>query len=70
MNIAQTVKINRQIMKLIKSKYTELFPAAYSTTEARYYKLLRRHTDQAIEAMEHGGLALPPDTDQSAHYRP
>lgn len=63
MDLLQTVNTNRQIMKLIKSKYPELFPAAYSTPESRYYKMLLRDTEQAVEAMKHGELAEPPASD-------
>jgi hypothetical protein len=63
MGLYTTIQINRQILKLIASKYTELFPAGYSTREARYYKALDRDTQQAIDALVHGGLALPPKPD-------
>jgi hypothetical protein len=48
-------------MKLIASKYPELFPAAYNNIDATYYKRLQRDTQHAEQAMRHGGLALPPE---------
>jgi hypothetical protein len=61
MDLKQTCKVNKQIMKLIESKYTELFPAAYNTPEARYYRMLERDTAQAEEALKHGGIATNED---------
>jgi hypothetical protein len=61
MNLAETIKVNRQIMQLISSKYPELFPAAYNHLDARYYRALLRDTTHAEQAMKHGGLALPPE---------
>jgi hypothetical protein len=48
-------------MNLIKSKYDQYFPSIYSTQEARYYRTLERDTNQAIQALKHGGLAVPPE---------
>ena len=48
-------------MHLIKSKYDELFPSGYNTYDANYFKRLNRDTTQAEDALQHGGLALPPD---------
>lgn len=61
MDLVDTVKVNRQIMKLIVSKYLELFPAAYNTPESRYYHTLERDTIQAERALKAGGLALKPE---------
>lgn len=64
MDLQQAVKINRQILRLMQSKYDQFFPGAYNTPEARYYKLLERDTFQAEEALKHGGLTLLPDEDE------
>jgi hypothetical protein len=61
MDLAETITVNRQIMKLIASKYPELFPAAYNNIDATYYKRLQRDTQHVEQAMRHGGLALPPE---------
>jgi hypothetical protein len=61
MNLHQQVRVNMQIMNLIKSKYDQYFPSIYSTQEARYYRTLERDTNQAIQALKHGGLAVPPE---------
>jgi len=66
MDLMATVKINRQILKLIRAKYDEFFPGAYSSGEAHYYQRLKRDTIQAEEALKHGGLSLPPDEDAEA----
>jgi len=63
MDLIATVKINRQILKLISSKYDQFFPGAYGSQEARYFAKLKRDTIQAEEALKHGGLSLPPDED-------
>lgn len=59
MDLLETITVNRQILKLIQSKYEELFPAAYNTPEARYYKMLHRDTIQAVTALKHGALPIP-----------
>jgi len=61
MNLQDTVLVNRKIMHLIKSKYDELFPSGYNNYDANYFKRLKRDTTQAEDALQHGGLALPPD---------
>jgi len=48
MNLSETVKVNRQIMGLIKSKYPDVFPLGYHNLDARYYNLL----DKEIEEVE------------------
>lgn len=59
MDLAQTIAINNRILVLIESKYEELWPAAYNTPEARYYRMLARDTDQAKLALSHSGIAVP-----------
>lgn len=66
MDLMATVKVNRQILKLISSKHDQFFPGAYSSHEARYYAKLNRDTIQAEEALKHGGLAMPPEEDVEA----
>jgi len=65
-DLQATVKINRQILKLIASKHGQFFQGACSSAEARYYQRLKRDTIQGEEALKHGGLALPPDEDVEA----
>lgn len=57
MDLTETVETNKMIMRLIESKYTELFPAAYTNIEARYYNHLLRDTYTAESAMKAGGIA-------------
>ena len=54
MNLKQTISINKRIMKLIRSKYTEVFPNGYDTPESRYYCRLKQDTEKAekYESME------------------
>lgn len=59
MDLSKTVLVNRQILKSIRSKHDEFFPGAYSTPESRYYRMLKRDTEQAEAALKHGGLAVP-----------
>lgn len=40
MNLVTTIKVNKQIMALIKSKYPDDFPLAYHGTDAIYYERL------------------------------
>lgn len=61
MDLSETVTVNRQILKLIRSKHDEFFPAAYLTPEARYYKMIERDSIHAVQALKHGGLAMPPE---------
>lgn len=59
MDLQQTIATNNKIMALIESKYQELWPAAYNTPEARYYRMLFKDTAQAKQALKHSGLAVP-----------
>jgi hypothetical protein len=60
MDLKATIATNKRILALIQSKYQELWPAAYNTPEARYYRMLERDTAQAEAALTHSGLASPP----------
>ncbi len=51
MNLKQTIKVNKEIMKLIRSKYTAEFPNGYNSPESRYYCRLERDIEGA-EAYE------------------
>ena len=62
MYLSATIATNKRILALIESKYQELWPAAYNTPEARYYRMLKRDTAQAEDALAHTGLATPPPT--------
>ena len=54
MNLKQAISVNKQIMKLIRSKYTEEFPNGYNSPESRYYCRLERdiETAEAYESVE------------------
>ena len=47
MNLPATIKINKKIMALIKSKYDEAYPAGHHTPESRYYERLDLDTRDA-----------------------
>jgi len=47
MNLKDTIEINKRIMKLIKRKYDEAFPAGHNTLESRYYEHLDLDTRDA-----------------------
>ena len=64
MNLQETVKINKRILALIKSKYEDppsLWPRGL---ESRYYDHLSRDTQKAEEALKHGGLILVIDEEK------
>jgi hypothetical protein len=57
MNLQETVKVNKRILALIESKYTEP-PSLWPTSpESRYYGHLLKDTQKAEEALKHEGLA-------------
>jgi len=60
MDLQETIRINRAIMALIRQKYDQFFPGAYSTPESRYYTMLERDTIKAVSALKHGGIDVPP----------
>jgi len=47
MNLKDTIEVNKRIMKLIKRKYDEAFPAGHNTLESRYYEHLDLDTRDA-----------------------
>lgn len=47
MDLAQTIKVNKKIITLIRSKHAEVFPPVYATPESRYYERLQTETEQA-----------------------
>ena len=47
MNFEATIKVNKKIMALIKSKYSEDFPGIHNTPEARYYRRLELDVEEA-----------------------
>lgn len=52
MNLKDTIKINKKIMALIKSKHSEDFPGVSTTPEARYYRRLALDTEEAESYLE------------------
>lgn len=47
MDFRMTIEINKEIMRLIKSKYPEIFPTGYSGPDYTYYKQLERDIEEA-----------------------
>jgi len=40
MTLEATIKTNKEIMRLIKSKYPDIFPTGYNNPDSRYYEIL------------------------------
>lgn len=49
MNLEEQVKVNKKILKLIKSKYIGSFPVGYNTPESRYYYRLEQDILKAVK---------------------
>ncbi len=47
MNLKETIKINKKIMRLISSKYENFSILNCNTPELRYFQCLKRETEQA-----------------------
>lgn len=47
MNLKATIKVNKEIMRLIVSKYPDIFPTGYSGPYFRYYKRLKKDVEEA-----------------------
>lgn len=62
MDLSTTVILNRKILTLIESKYTEPSSLWPKTPESRYYAKLLDDTRKAELALEHGGLVPIDDT--------
>lgn len=57
MDLSATIKINKQILALIESKYSEP-PSLWPTSpESQYYNHLVKDTQKAEEALKHEGLS-------------
>lgn len=52
MDLSQQVKVNKEIMRLIKSKYGVEFPGAYNTPESFYYERLEKEIAEAERYLE------------------
>jgi tellurite resistance protein len=52
MDLQEQIDTNKEIMRLIRSKYPEDFPDTYNTPEARYYERLKRDTEEAERLLE------------------
>ncbi|MBA7607073.1 hypothetical protein ES703_14225 [subsurface metagenome] len=52
MDLKETIKVNKQIMALIKSKYNGEFPTGYTGPDYRYYECLERDIKQAERYLE------------------
>ena len=62
MDLATSIQINKQIMRLIEAKYP-FGPSTWpNSQEYRYYCTLFKDTEQAEHALRHAGLATPVDT--------
>jgi hypothetical protein len=57
MDLPETVRVNRRILALIASKYTDPAWTIVNTMETRYYIRLHEETLRAEQALEHGGIA-------------
>lgn len=62
-NIAEAIKTNMEIMRLIKGKYDEGWPGGSKTPEAKYYLMLEADINKARSALNCGGIAEKKDTD-------
>jgi len=54
MSFKQTVEINKKIMALIKSKYSDDFPMSYHNADATYYNRL---ADDVLKAEAYHDVA-------------
>ena len=61
MNLQETIKINKEILALMESKYEGPFPTWSTGPESRYYNYLLRDTQKAEESLKHGGLVSVKD---------
>lgn len=52
MDFKVTIEINRKIMALIKSKYSNDFPLAYNNPDAQYYNRLDAEVFKAEKYLE------------------
>jgi len=52
MTLEETIKINKKIMDLIKSRYDDTFPDSFNSPESRYYERLDRETEQAEQYLD------------------
>lgn len=52
LNLWDTIEVNGEIMRLIKSKYPEGRRLQWDTMEARYYKHLKAETEKARQYLE------------------
>lgn len=57
MDLRETIYTNGEIMRLVRSKYDDVFPGAYNTPEARYYRILAQDSTRAQGALAHRGLS-------------
>jgi hypothetical protein len=69
MNIAENIKVNQQILKLIRSKYPdEAWPAGSpkGNVEVKYYQQLESDLEKAKSVLAGGGLATTADPGSGA----
>lgn len=52
MDLQAQVDTNKEIMRLIRSKYPGDFPLGYNTPESRYYEQLKKEAEEAERYLE------------------
>lgn len=55
MDFRMTIETNKEIMRLIESKYPSDFPTGYSGPDYTYYKRLERDVEDAERQLSYAG---------------